>query len=69
MKLYVSDITELYKYTIIGHLGISGASDLLLHAVKCWRECVVNEENQALPVVLYCSHMISKYYYCLGFLQ
>ena len=28
MKLYVTDIEESYKYTIIGHLGNSGTSDL-----------------------------------------
>ena len=43
MKLYVSDIEESYKYTIIGHLGNSGPEYLLLHIVLWWRECAVNE--------------------------
>ena len=47
MKLYVSDIEESYKYTIIGHLGNLATEYLLLHIVQCtilagmcswWRE-------------------------------
>ena len=67
MKLYVSDILESYKYTIIGNLVNSGTVDLLLNLVQCWRECAANEENQTLPLFLYCSHMMYKYYSCLGF--
>ena len=48
-------------------MGNSGTSDLLLHTVQCWRACAVNEENKALPMVLECSHMMYKYYSCLGF--
>ena len=40
----------------------SGTSDLLLHILQCWRVCTVNEENQALPLVLYCSHTLYKHY-------
>ena len=43
MKLYVSDIEESYKDTIVGNLGNSGASDLLLNLLKCWCTCAVNE--------------------------
>ena len=45
MKLYVSDIEQSYKDTIIDHLVNSGKSDLLLHIVYCWRAYAVNEEN------------------------
>ena len=45
----------------------SGTEYLSLHIVKCWRACEINEENKALPLVLYCSYMIYKYYSCLGF--
>ena len=50
MKLHVSNIEESYKDTIIGHLVNSDISYLLLQIVQCWRECAVNEENQALLV-------------------
>ena len=43
MKLYVSDIEEPYKYTIIGHLGNSGTEDLLLHILQCCLSCAVDE--------------------------
>ena len=43
MKLYVYDIEESYKDTIIGNLENSGTADLLLHIVQCWRACAVNE--------------------------
>ena len=36
MKLYVSDIEESYKDTIIGNLVNAGTSDLLLLRVQCW---------------------------------
>ena len=39
-----------------------GTSDLLLHIVQCWRACAVDAENWALQMVLYCSHMMYKYY-------
>ena len=67
MKLYVSDTEEFYKDTIIGHLVNSGTTDLLFHIVQCLRTCSVNEENWALYIVLYCSHMMYEYNYCLGF--
>ena len=67
MKLYVSNIEESYKDTTIGHLGNSGTSYLLLHIVQYWRACVVNEENQALPMVICCSQVMYKYYSHLGF--
>ena len=58
MKLYVFDIEESYKDTIIGHLLNSGTADLLLHIVRCWRACAVGEEKQVLSMVLYCSGMV-----------
>ena len=67
MKLYVYDIEESYKYTIIIHLENTGTVDLLLHIVHCWSTCAVDEEKYAVPVVLYCSGMMYKYYSCLGF--
>ena len=67
MKLYVSYIEEQYKDTIIGHLGNSGTAYLILHRVQCWCACAVIEENRALPMVMYCSHIIYKYYYRLRF--
>ena len=53
MRIYVSDIQESYKDTMIGNLGNSGTADLLLHVVQCWRSCAVDEEKWALPLVLY----------------
>ena len=43
MKIYVSNIEESYKDTIIGHLVNSGIADLLLHIVQCWRAYAVNK--------------------------
>ena len=43
MKLYVSDIEESHKEKIIGYMGNSVTSDLLLHIVKCWSACAVGE--------------------------
>ena len=43
MKLYVSDIEELYRDTIIGHLINSGTAYLLLRIVECWSACAVDE--------------------------
>ena len=64
----MSNIEESYKGTIIGNMGNSGTSDLLLHILECWSACAVNEGNQALPLVMYCSHMMYKYYFHHGFL-
>ena len=58
MKLYLSDIEESYKDTIIGHLVYSGTEDLLLHMVRCWFVCAVDEEILYLPMVMYCSRMM-----------
>ena len=68
MNLFVSFIEESYKDTIIRSLVNSGVSYLLLHIVQCWHECRVDEENQPLTLVLYCSHIIYKYYYHLWFI-
>ena len=43
MKLYVSDIEESYKGTIIGHLGNSVTANLLLHMVHFLSACAVTE--------------------------
>ena len=43
MNLYVSDIEESYKETIINHMLGSGAADLLLHIVQCCHAFVVIE--------------------------
>ena len=68
MNNYVSEILEAYKDRIIGYLRNSGTADLLLYIVQCWYTCAVDEENQALPVVIYCSSIMYKYYSHLGFL-
>ena len=57
MKPYLSDIVKLYEDKIIEYLGNSGTIHLLLHIVQCWRAYDVNEENQELPVVVYCYEM------------
>ena len=67
MKVYVFDNEESYKCKIIGHLGNSVTAYVLLHIVQCWHECAVIEEDQAIPVVMYCSHMMYEYYSHLGF--
>ena len=67
MNLYVSNIEEWYKDTIIVHMGNSDTAYLLLHIVQCWCAWAVNKETQALPMVLYCSHMVYKYYSFIGF--
>ena len=67
MKLYVSDIEELYKETIIVNPGKSDTAYLLLHIVQCWCACAANEENRALPIYLYCSQIMCKYFSCLVF--
>ena len=43
MKLYMPDIEEYYKNTIIGHMVNPGTVDLLLLILQCWRACTVNE--------------------------
>ena len=63
----MSNIEESYIDTIIGHLVNSGTEYLLLHLVQCWHACAVNEENQDIPMILYYSHMMYKYYSHLGF--
>ena len=67
MKLYVSDIVESYKDTIIGNLVNSGTACLLIHTVQCCSVCAVDKDNFDLPIVIYCSGMMYKYYYRLGF--
>ena len=52
MKLYVSNIEESYKYTIIVNMVNSGTGDLLLHILQFWCSFAVNEENQSLPIFL-----------------
>ena len=52
MNLYVSNIEELYKNTIIGHLGNSGKAFLSLNIVHFLRICAVGEEKQSLLTVL-----------------
>ena len=68
MKLYVSNIVESYEDTIIGSLENVGIVYLLLHIVKCLRACAVDKENRYLPIVMYCSGMMYKYYAHLEFL-
>ena len=41
MNMYVSNIVESYKDTVIGHLGNTGTSYLLLHIVQCCITCEV----------------------------
>ena len=44
----------------------SVATNLLLHIVQYWREYSVNEEKKDLTLVLYCSHIMYKYYSSIG---
>ena len=67
MKLYVSNIEESYKDIIIGNMVNS--ENLSLQLVHCWHACTFNEENKALTLVLFCSHMLFKYYSHLGLSQ
>ena len=60
MNIYVSNIVESNKDSIIGNLGNSGKAYLSLHIDQCWRAFSVDEENQDLPIVLYCSGMMYK---------
>ena len=69
MMLYVSNIEEAYKDIIIGHLENSGTEDLLLHIEIVCCACAVDEERMALTMVLYCSGMMYKYYFRLGYSQ
>ena len=46
MKLYVYDIEESYKDTIIVNLIHSGREGLLLHIVQYWHACTFSEENR-----------------------
>ena len=67
MKLYVFDILKSYKDTVIGNIGNSGTTYLLLHIVQFFHECAVDEENLYLHMVIYCSHMMYKFYSRFGF--
>ena len=49
------------------HLGNSGTEYWLLHIVQCWSPCELDEEKWDLPMVLYYSGMMYKYYSCVGF--
>ena len=49
IKLYVSDIQESYKDTIIGNLVNSGTEDLLLHILQFRCACAGDEENSLCP--------------------
>ena len=46
---------------------IKTLSLIIWKIVQFWRKCAVDEENWALPVVLYCLSMVYKYFSCLGF--
>ena len=52
MKIYVSDIEESYKDTIIENMKNRSTEELLLHIVQCWRACALNEEKYDLTFVL-----------------
>ena len=52
MELYVSNILDSYKDTIIGHFGNISTADFSVYIVKSWRACTVDEENFSLPMVL-----------------
>ena len=43
-------------------------ADFLLHIVQCWHTCLVYKDNWDLPMVLYCSVMMYKYYSYFGFI-
>ena len=58
---------ESYRDKIICHLGNPVAADLLLHIVQWWSSCEVDEENLDLPMFMYCSGIMYKYYSRLGF--
>ena len=67
MNLRLSNIVKLYRDTIIFHLGNSGAVDISLQMVQCWRSCAVDEDNWDLPIVLCFLVMMYKYYSRLEF--
>ena len=47
MKIYVSNIEESYKDTIMSNLVISDTEYLLVHILKCWRACAVEEDKHS----------------------
>ena len=50
-------------------MGNTGKADLLLHIVHRWHVCAFDEKNRDLPVVIYCSAMMYKYSYHIGFIS
>ena len=60
MKLYVSDIEESYRDTIIGNMVNSGTADLLLNIAQCMRACTAMEESQYIHLFLYFLHIMYK---------
>ena len=68
LKPYVSDILESYKDTRVVILGNTGTVYFLLQIVQCRSACAVDDDNWSLPVVLYCSEIMYKYYSHIGFL-
>ena len=60
IKLYVANIEESYKDTIIGHLVISYIAYLLLYIVQYFPKCSVNEEKWDLTMVLYYTVIMYK---------
>ena len=64
MKIYVSDIVELYKDMVIFPLVNSSTIYLSLHIVQCWHTCVLNnEQTRYLPVILYYYVVAYLYYF------
>ena len=63
----MSGIVESYKYTIIRKLRKSGTPYLLLHMDQYWCACSVDKDKQDLPMIMYCSSIMYKYYSYLGF--
>ena len=53
---------ELYKDSIIGNLCKSSTEAFLLHIIQCWSTYEADEENKDIPMVLYCSGILYKYY-------
>ena len=51
MKLYVSNIKESYKDTIISHLVNLVTPELLLHIVQYWHACAADEEKWDILIV------------------
>ena len=52
VKLYVSNIVELNKDAIIGHMGNLGTSYFLRYIVQYWSVCAVDEDNQDLTMLM-----------------